>query len=198
MTAQTFYVYLYEDPRTGMPRYVGKGCGNRAKQHKYDIVTNKWLNTMIRQCKDEGIEVHPSIIECHSEDAAFDLEIELIAKYGRRDKNKGPLFNHTDGGEGRSGFVTPDAVRKKISEALTGEKHPAFGKKGVLCPNFGRKQSDEQRQNTSKTLTGRKQSPEAVAKRAVSNTGKKRTEEQLANLRAGQAKYRASQRGENV
>lgn len=198
MTTQTFYVYLYEDPRTNTPRYVGKGCGNRAKQHTYDIVTNKWLNTMIRQCKDEGIEVHPTIFKCESEEAAFELEIKLIAKYGRRDKNEGPLFNHTDGGEGRSGFITPESVRKKISEALMGEKHPAFGKKGELCPNFGRKQSEAQKQNTSKTLTGRKQSPEAIAKRAASNTGKKRTEEQLANLRAGQAKRWARQRGETI
>lgn len=198
MTTLTFYVYLYEDPRTGTPRYVGKGCGNRAWQHTYNIDTNKQLNSMIRQCKSEGIDVRPTIIECTSEDAAFDLEVQLIAQYGRRDKNEGPLFNHTDGGDGRSGFVTPPEVRRKISAALTGEKHPAFGKKGVLCPNFGRKQSEEQRQNTSKSLTGRTQSPEAIAKRAASNTGKKRTAEQLENLRAGQAKYRAKQRGEIV
>lgn len=198
MTTLTFYVYLYEDPRTGTPRYVGKGCGNRVKQHTYNITTNKWLNTMIRQCADQGIEVRPTIFDCASEDEAFALEIELIAKYGRKDKNLGPLFNHTDGGEGRSGFVTPENVRRKISEALTGEKHPAFGKKGELCPNYGRKQSEAQRLNTSQKLTGRKQSPESVQKRAASNTGKKRTEEQRANLRAGQAKRWARLQGENV
>ena len=56
---------------------------------------------------------------------------------------------------------------------MTGEKHPAYGKRGPLCPNFGKTPSAERRAITSKGLTGKKQDPLVVAKRAASNTGKK-------------------------
>jgi len=46
-----------------------------------------------------------------SESDAFQFEIGLIAKYGRRDLGKGTLCNLTDGGEGPSGSL---GMRKKL------------------------------------------------------------------------------------
>ena len=40
--------------------------------------------------------------------------------YGRKDNGTGCLLNLTDGGEGRSGFVWPESLRKKCSEAQRG------------------------------------------------------------------------------
>jgi hypothetical protein len=184
---------MYEDPRTSIPRYVGKGKGSRATRHlKYGARSNKQLRNMIQSCRDDGIDVNPIILKCPSEMSAIAIERFWIKVIGRKDQGTGPLFNHTDGGDGRSGYKASPETLQKMSAAMSGERHPAFGKTGVNCPNFGRKLTPDQRLSISRTLKGRKQDPEVVAQRALSNTGKKRTEEQRANLRAGQAKRRAA------
>ena len=77
-------------------------------------------------------------------------EIEFIKLYGRIDLNNGVLANLTSGGDGS---VNPSKeVRLKISEThkgrknsdalmellknRTGNKNPAFGKRGIYCKNF--------------------------------------------------------------
>ena len=45
---------------------------------------------------------------------AFELEIKLIAKYGRRDLKTGTLCNLTDGGEGAAGSLIGAANMRKL------------------------------------------------------------------------------------
>lgn len=47
-------------------------------------------------------------------------------------------------------------VRKKISEKLSGENNPMFGKCGAGSPNYGRKNSDEAIENIKKAMKGLK------------------------------------------
>lgn len=48
---------------------------------------------------------------------------------------------------------TPEA-KKRMSEAQRGEKSWMYGRKGVLCHNYGRKLSEETRRKISKSLSG--------------------------------------------
>jgi len=85
-----FYVYGYlrED---GTPYYIGKGSGNRV---------TKCVGRIVHPPQDKDrIVFYKSDI---SEEEAFDLEKQLIAKYGRKDINTGILHNKTAGGEGKS------------------------------------------------------------------------------------------------
>jgi hypothetical protein len=83
-------------------------------------------------------------------------EKELIGFYGRRDLNKGPLVNMTDGGDGQLGLIHTKNTKKLISNKLigkpktiewklknkehlnligkrdkTGQKNPNFGNSGI-------------------------------------------------------------------
>ncbi len=74
---------------------------------------------------------------------ACELEIFLIDMIGRRDKGKGSLVNHTDGGEGVVGRIVTEETKKKISISTIGKKMP--NRKRI-------KLTDEHKNNISKTL----------------------------------------------
>lgn len=48
-----------------------------------------------------------------------------------------------------------DESRRKISKALSGDKHPRFGKKGKDCPIYGRKLSEETKKKISEGTKGK-------------------------------------------
>ena len=56
------------------------------------------------------------------------LEKKLINVIGRRDLNKGPLTNLTDGGEGLAISEAPIWLREVKSSLVKGTKNPMFGK----------------------------------------------------------------------
>jgi hypothetical protein len=101
-----YYTYLWLR-ENGTPYYVGKGKGNRAysRDHRHKVPPK------------ERIVIYPA----ESESDAFETEIALIWYYGRKDLGLGCLCNLTDGGEGTSGKSKES--RKRISEALKGNKH---------------------------------------------------------------------------
>ena len=99
--------YVYEYLREDMtPYYVGKGCNNRwQEKHNVPIPPKERVRF---------------VAENLSEQDAFDLEIELIAKYGLKSEG-GILVNMTYGGEGG----TPSQeMRDHMSRVLTGRKKP--------------------------------------------------------------------------
>ena len=89
-----FYVYLHRKASTGEVFYVGKGCGRRAWS------TNRgglWRRVVAKH----GFRVEfvqTGLLEW----AAQEMEVGLIALYGRRDLGHGCLINMTDGGDGWS------------------------------------------------------------------------------------------------
>ena len=103
MTQNEYYVYLYlrED---GTPYYVGKGKGNRAFSNN---------RRTYHRPEDESRIVFPA--KSLTENEAFELEKELIAKYGRKNNNTGILRNLTDGGDGQSGRIPSQKSRDKMS-----------------------------------------------------------------------------------
>lgn len=114
-----FYVYVHRKAATGEIFYVGKGKDDRAWDSKYD--RSKHWNYVVNK--------HGLIVEIIQsglrEWYAFELEIELIALYGRKDLNLGTLINKTDGGEGVAGYVYTEEALRKLSESHIGFKHSA-------------------------------------------------------------------------
>lgn len=142
-----FYTYVYLDPRCKgnfiykdldyifefEPFYVGKGSNNRIDYH----VSNKYLNSRNRniylknkilKMKKLGIEPIRIKFKDHlNEEWAFWWEIRLIELIGRKNLQKGPLLNLTDGGEGTSGNILSDETKTKIGKS--GENNYFFNRR---------------------------------------------------------------------
>jgi hypothetical protein len=140
------YAYLRED---GTPYYIGKGIRNRYKEkHTVAVPPDNRIEFIKKNLTDQE---------------AIDLEIELIAKYGRQDLGTGILRNQTDGGEG--GIPGP-LVRQKLSDVKKGKRPNNYGKKyksgpstakslskqGKNHPQFGKERTKEEREKISKGI----------------------------------------------
>ena len=137
------YAYLRED-RT--PYYIGKGRGKRihSKQRRIKAPKDKSLILFLK----EGL----------TEAEAFKHEIYMIAILGRKDLGTGILRNLTDGGEGTSGCIRPpctEETKEKLSDALSGENNPCYGRTGEKHPLFGVPNTKEQKRKISEALSGR-------------------------------------------
>jgi hypothetical protein len=88
-----YYVYLHRDRATRTPFYVGKGKGRRA----YDVEGRPldWHKKVKSLTAGFDTEIVKNDL---SEEDAYDLERELIRKYGKIADGKGTLLNVTDGG----------------------------------------------------------------------------------------------------
>jgi hypothetical protein len=122
-----FYIYIYLDPRKSgkykygnycflyEPFYVGKGKGKR-----YDDVNNgrsNYFKGIINKIKGSGLNsIILKIKEDLNEKNSFKFEEQLINLIGRKDLNKGPLINFTNGGEGISGYRHNYKTKKLMSE----------------------------------------------------------------------------------
>ena len=108
-----FYVYMYvrED---GTPWYIGKGCKYRRRHYKHH------LSKEHQRPADEFILI---VKDNLTEAAAFALEVELIAKHGRK-CDGGILVNKCLGGPGAKGFKHPPGR----PSSMKGKKHSAEAK----------------------------------------------------------------------
>lgn len=130
-----FYVYLYLDPNSRQPFYVGKGKGNRRSQHLHEANTQRRkgqaTNAKIQKILElwnQGFD--PIIItafETSEEDLAYDLERKLIAFFGRLDLEQGPLLNQTAGGNGVKSRLFTSEQREKCRQRMTGAGSPTYG-----------------------------------------------------------------------
>lgn len=119
-----YYIYVYLDPRkvgkycysdvcfTFEPFYVGKGKDRRylVEYSRTPIFKNK-----INKIKKYGLE--PVVFKLHenlNEEQSFELETKLINEIGRIDLGTGPLLNMTDGGDGSSGLIVSEKIKKKF------------------------------------------------------------------------------------
>lgn len=169
-----FYVYMYirnKDSATGAigtPYYVGKGCGDRAYVKHYAPVPADPANIVF-------------VKQNLSEQKAFDLEIELIAKYGRKDLNTGILHNRTDGGDGISN--PSHDTRKKLAQAKRNESPETRLKRSIAAKNRPRTQcSEETKRKISDANTGKKRSDSAKKKMALAKLNKPLSEEHKAKI----------------
>ena len=145
-----FYVYVYLDPRKPgnytygdyhfdyEPFYVGKGSGNRFENHLNGNDVNEHFDRTIKKIQ-RVCGCNPIIVKYQDillEQDSFDLEIKMIATIGRHDLKRGPLCNHTNGGDGLP-FLSSDCIKKRALASakttvergsLRGSNHPLYGK----------------------------------------------------------------------
>jgi len=114
-----FYVYELCYP-TGEPFYVGKGrAGSRVERlfsHGKPDKHNPLKSNIVKKIARNNNKVRYKVCEFLDEEKdAFTLEVELIAKYGRRNSGTGILSNYTSGGEGCTGAIHTAKMRAAIS-----------------------------------------------------------------------------------
>lgn len=121
-----FHTYVYYDPRTGFPIYVGKGKGKRYKAHYKGCSHNKRFNNILLNIISEGYVpiITRVLIDVTNEEATAE-EIRLISHFGRLglDEN-GILMNYTLGGEGNSGYKRSKTSIEQGASKQRGVKRP--------------------------------------------------------------------------
>lgn len=126
-----YYVYLLLDPRNFYaPFYIGKGKKGRWKDHLSPSRDgqNRFKNSVITKIKATGQDIPVLIWQTNmSEKDAYDLEIELIARFGRRIDESGILTNLTLGGEGGRGIIHTHEFRERCRQRMLGAGSPTYG-----------------------------------------------------------------------
>ncbi len=128
-----YYVYLLLDPRDFYsPFYVGKGKGNRWRDHLHPssarIGKNQLKNSIIRKIRESGQDIGMLFWQTKmSEHDALELEKSLIAKFGRRVDGTGILANLTTGGEGTVGRIYTAEEKEKCRQRMLGAGSPTYG-----------------------------------------------------------------------
>jgi hypothetical protein len=161
-----YYVYEYVDPITNLPFYIGKGQADRYIYHLKNLndKTNPHKVNKIKKLLNEGLEPIINLIKTGlTETQSFELERNLIGKYGRIDLGTGCLVNLSDGGEGQSGWVPTEEYRLNMSKSTSGNKNGMYGKthseetkNKIREKSIGRKLNDFYRNKMSEDRLGEK------------------------------------------
>jgi hypothetical protein len=85
-------VYIYFDPRTKVPFYVGCGEGKRWLTHLHSSHLDT-VNKLIEEIRQDGYEPIIGIYSGMTREVGLDFESKLILQYGRIIKNTGTLLN---------------------------------------------------------------------------------------------------------
>lgn len=162
-----WYVYFYRDPRDNSIFYVGKGKGNRCKNHLYRASTwvkqgrpapcgslNLHLIRKIVKIREEGFEPIVEVIEIYQEENdAYAREIQEISC------RKDSLCNLTEGGEGyrvskekREEVALKHRVWMQSEEGLAWRKRISEERTGTGNPNFGKKEDEDHKKTRMKNF----------------------------------------------
>lgn len=107
------YVYIHKRLDNNEIFYVGIGTQKNYKR-AYDIYDRSSFWKKVFKKSKISVEI---LHENLSWETACKIEIELIAKYGRKNLNKGTLVNLTDGGQGSPNTINSEETRKRKSDA---------------------------------------------------------------------------------
>lgn len=159
-----YYVYQYlriknsSTAQAGTPYYIGKGKDNRAysKHGNTPVPTNKDLIQFIAHNL--------------SESEAHQLEIKLIAQYGRKNNGTGILLNRTDGGEGNSGLIHTRETKEKLSIANKGKQLTKETRDKMTATRLGMKHTEASKIKMCEVQQNR--SDETKAKMSAAKKGK--------------------------
>lgn len=161
----SYYIYTHINLSNDEVFYIGKGSKRRAynKRNRSEY----WNNIVSKHGYDILL-----IEEDLSEEKAFELEKYYINKFGRRDIGNGTLVNHTNGGDGTTGFepwnkgtkglyTQSEEAKTKISQWMKGRqntlgiKHTEETKRKMSEAHKGIIFTDEHRKNISESAKNR-------------------------------------------
>lgn len=172
-----FYVYAYCHPITEQPFYIGKGYADRAMFHSKYATSNYFKNkhfkhTILKIRRELNCEPLIKLLQDNMLEAdALQLEVELIAKYGRKlFEPNGILCNLTLGGDGISGYRHTEETKRKMREnkIMTPELREKY-----RIASTGRVTSEE----TKAKLRAYKHTSERNLKVSLALTGIKRSDD---------------------
>lgn len=185
-----YLVYELWNPIDRTCFYVGKSSGKRSRfsdhlRQARNLREGKRLGDhnpikagTICKIQDAGlVPEYRVVFESNIEQEALNMEVKLIAKYGRRNTGTGILANMTDGGEGIRGWKLSEEARANRVSSMKGRKLSEETKAKMRLAALGRKHSEETRQKISEVQKGRIQTLESVEKRRLAMTGKTMSEE---------------------
>jgi hypothetical protein len=118
-----FCVYAHVKPN-GEVFYIGKGKKQRSKETRGRNIYWK------RVVNKHGYNI-VILADCLNNEQALSEEMSIIAHF----KKFNTLVNMTDGGEGMTGYVTPDSVKEKLKIKKSKENNPMFKGK-ILAKNI--------------------------------------------------------------
>jgi hypothetical protein len=118
-------LYIHTRKDDGRIFYVG--IGNKNRPYSTGDRNDRWKK-IVKKHKRDVIILKTNM----SWEEACDLEIKMIAFYGRlkpskNNLNYGCLVNMTDGGEGANGTIRSEQLKQKQSKRMSGENNPNFG-----------------------------------------------------------------------
>jgi len=148
---QEYYVYILKNPETHKPFYVGKGKNRRAYNHfRGNDKTNQLKQKYIKELKTKGLEPLVEFFKTNiSEIEAFEIEKELIKKYGRIHNNSGILTNILSGGQGLGDENNPNFNNK-----WTDKQKKVARNKQLNSPTFkGKHHTDKHKKYISSIQT---------------------------------------------
>lgn len=186
---QEHYIYIYLDPRKpGLytydnltfdyePIYIGKGKHDRDSYHFKYCCVNEILKRKLDKIKKLNlIPIINRIFENLEDVESQRLEIELIKKIGRLNKNTGPLCNMTDGGEGCSGLIQTNEHRQKNREKNSQNYEKRYG---AETAQRLRKMRSEQLKGNSYGKNISKEGKEKISKAAKRPWSEKYSEDSI-------------------
>lgn len=125
---QPFYVGWTDTLTKGKNRPL-EHLKEEARAGKTITKGNRLKLNIIRKLRKMGMPAEIREVAFYDDfDISLQAEIDLIAKWGRRDLLRGPLSNMTDGGQGTLGIKDSDATRKKKAKGRIGKLHTASAK----------------------------------------------------------------------
>lgn len=182
-----YYVYELWNPIKNLPFYVGFSFRKKRPQQHIDealrensehkVGANRYKIFTIRDIESQGYSVEIRIVyRTFNKSSVINKEIELIAKYGRKDKGLGPLTNMTDGGEGAGGsrIITETEKQKRSKNKLGKSYEELFGiKKAIIIKNKIREKRTGYKSNKPAWNAGlSKENHPSIAKISDHNKGK--------------------------
>ena len=160
------------------------GCTQQKPKDRWDYGckyhNNKELSSDIKKFGWDNFE-HIVLYSGLEEDEAYDLERELIHKYRSNDPRHG--YNKSIGGKVNRGMIRSDDYRRRLSERVSGENHPFYGKH----------LSEETRRKISESNKGHPVSEETRRKIGDGNRGKLKSEETIRKWKESHKGYTPSE-----
>lgn len=155
-------VYVHRKKTDGTVFYVGMGHVKRA----YSLQRGK-LWWKVANKHGYTVEI---VAQGLTSDEAWDLEIELIKRYGRIDIGTGCLVNHTKGGNSIE-EIPNSSLKKKKRKLKKVERTKEWSDK-ISAAMRGKKKTEEHKMKISERMKGKRISDATKEKMRLSNKSK--------------------------